>query len=81
MAETYWVCGKCDKVCESTETETVDHESFWGAPVRRVGYETSSSCCKDDCYTVEEWLENGWSLPDLPKVDLIEYGFIRSKLL
>ena len=78
MAETYWVCGKCDKMCESVEKQCVDTEEFWGAPVSRVSYETSSNCCGDDCYTVEEWLENGWPLPDLPNIDLIEYGFIRS---
>ena len=79
MGPKYWVCGKCNHICEPTEFQSSDTEEFWGAPVQRVSYETLSNCCDDDCHTVAEWLQNKWPVPDMPLVDLIEYGFLESK--
>ena len=76
MANEYYVCGKCNNMCERVEVKHTDVEEFWGAPANRDSYEDLSDCCNDDCHTVEEWVINEWPLPDLPEVDLIEYGFI-----
>ena len=76
MSETY-ICGKCECICDKIETYSTQKLEFWGAPVTKKDYEWASDCCKEDCYTPEEWMENNWDEPKgMEYEDLVEHGFL-----
>ena len=58
-----WICGKCEKICEKMEVDEGGWEEFWGAKVWHHQYTDVSNCCQDDCYTLKEWIRNGWDIP------------------
>ena len=63
-----WICGKCEKICEQIEVDGGGPEEFWGAIVHHAVYEDVSDCCQDSCYTLKEWIQNGWDIPADPIV-------------
>jgi hypothetical protein len=42
---TYFLCVKCDELCDVIETDVGGYEEFWGAKVWRAEYDTVSECC------------------------------------
>ena len=65
------ICGKCNKICESIEVDEGGYEEFWGSKVWHSQFSDVSDCCNDDCYSLKEWIRNGWGIPTDP--DTREY--------
>jgi len=58
-----WICGECSKICEQIKVDEGGYEEYWGGQVWHAQYSDVSDCCNDDCYTLKDWISNGWPIP------------------